>query len=659
MNAKTLFVLVLAGFVVFCGWLVVESGFFANGAADGAGCVLLQTTAVEEPNRPATTADEPAQMTASEPVEFSMTSAPQQTVILGAKDPKTENPVTGFRFQLLLNTRGAAIARTTFSDGEGKGFSNLNPKNPEPLVILSPVRDVLSMASAEFVLDNYGQQLPLNKLSWESLGVDTDANGIQTARFQAVIRKKAGQEPFLKLTKSYKVTPGSFLVECSLHAENLSGSDEKIHFDMLGPVGIDMEASKSDQRKAMAAYTNAKGQIETERIDITKFSSKEAYEARPLSASGEFLWAAITNKYFAAVLVPVPEDTKSVTDWIADKYARFYNAERVKNSEAHNVGISVRTTSAVLAAAGSAESGREYKFNLYIGPKEKRIFDSNEYYRALGFVQTIDFRTCCCPAGLISPLAFGILSLMEWMYKFIPNYGVVIIILVFVVRLILHPLTKKSQVSMSRMSKLGPRAEEIKKKYAGNKQEMNKHLMELYREQGASPIMGMLPMFAQMPIWIALWSAIYTGIALRGASLDPWWITDLSAPDAIFTFPRPLPLVGDSFNLLPILMGVAFWLQQKMTPQPAAAATSPQMAQQQKMMKIMMPLLFPVMLYNGPSGVNLYIMSSVFAGAIEQYVIRKHIERKEVEEAKGVVSATSKTGGKVKKKKPKPFFRTH
>jgi len=167
----------------------------------------------------------------------------------------------------------------------------------------------------------------------------------------------------------------------------------------------------------------------------------------------------------------------------------------------------------------------------------------------------------------------------------------------------------------------------------------------------------------QMPIWFALWSAVYTSIDLRGAPFLPFWISDLSIPDAAYTFPAALtvPLLGwkiESLNLLPILMGVAFYLQQKLMPSQSQASTNPQVAQQQKMMMIMLPLLFPLMLYKAPSGVNLYIMASTFAGVIEQYVIRKHIRKKEEEESKGLVSATSKTGGKVKKKKSKPFFKT-
>jgi YidC/Oxa1 family membrane protein insertase len=378
-----------------------------------------------------------------------------------------------------------------------------------------------------------------------------------------------------------------------------------------------------------------------------------------------FLWAATVNKYFAAILVPLPEEGKKHCDWIRDKAGRFYNpdGDPKANSGDEAIGFELKIASNTLAPAGQTNSSKKYNFQLYLGPKDKSLFDKNDRYRELGFFQTIDFLACCCPSCIIKPLAFGILALMKWMHGFIGNYGVVIIILVFLMRLAMHPITKKSQISMSKMSKLAPMAEEIKKKYANNKAEMNKQMMALYRQQGASPVMGFLPMMVQMPIWIALWSAVYAGIELRGASFLPFWITDLSMPDALWRFPSDIviPLLGwriESLNLLPIMMGVAFYLQQKLMPSQASASSNPQVAQQQKMMMIMMPLMFPLMLYKAPSGVNMYIMSSTFAGVIESYVIRKHIREKEEAESKGLVAVTKKTGGKVKKKKPKPFFRT-
>ncbi|MBA7670466.1 Membrane protein insertase YidC [subsurface metagenome] len=413
-------------------------------------------------------------------------------------------------------------------------------------------------------------------------------------------------------------------------------------------------------RKAVAGFRDLNGQITSVRLDAKKLSKATSLaERRLVKADAGFLWAAAVNKYFAAILVPVPQQGKDYCDWVTNKQGTFYNPDIDKRADSgdETVGVSLKTATAKLAPTGQVDSTRAYKFQLYLGPKDKSLFDRNELYRKLGFVQTIDFLACCCPASIISPLAFGILALMKWMYGFIANYGVVIIILVFLMRLVMHPVTKKSQLSMGKMTKLAPKAEEIKKKYANNKTEMNKHLMALYREQGASPVMGMLPMMVQMPIWIALWSAVYTGIELRGAPFLPFWITDLSAPDALVRFSAvTVPLLGwkiDSLNLLPILMGVAFYLQQKLMPKQAAAATNPQVAQQQKMMMIMLPVLFPLMLYKAPSGVNLYIMASTFAGVIEQHVIRKHVHEKTQAEEKGLVAATKKNRRQDKKEKAK------
>jgi YidC/Oxa1 family membrane protein insertase len=216
---------------------------------------------------------------------------------------------------------------------------------------------------------------------------------------------------------------------------------------------------------------------------------------------------------------------------------------------------------------------------------------------------------------------------------------------------------------MSKYAKFNalPEVQEIRKQYGKNIMEMNRRIGEVQKKYGVShsaAVMGMLPTMVQMPIWIALYGAVYASIDLRGAQFLPFWITDLSAPDALFRFKAvALPLLGtlDSFNLLPILMGVAFYLQQKLMP--AQAAADPQTAQQQKIMMFMMPVMFPLMLYNSPSGLNLYIMASVFGGVIEQYIIKKHIAKQELIETENFVAVTSKTGGKIKKQKPKPFFK--
>ena len=130
------------------------------------------------------------------------------------------------------------------------------------------------------------------------------------------------------------------------------------------------------------------------------------------------------------------------------------------------------------------------------------------------------------------------------------DWGLAIIGLVCLVRLLLHPITKKSQINMMQMSKMGPEIERLKKKYGDNKDELNKAMMGVYKQQGLTPVLGCLPMFLQTPIWIALWSALQSTFELRQAGFLRWehvhltWISDLSHPDALITFSQTISLLG-------------------------------------------------------------------------------------------------------------------
>lgn len=668
MSVKNTVIAISAGYLLLCGSLIVESGLLGK-VWRSKGCILLQQTAqtqtpAADANAPVAAAETPQpqpqpQLQAAVGEFYGAVGGEDVNVAIGSTDKGSP-----FKYRLVLDSRGAAVRTATFSE-----FDDRDPKNPQPLTFLAPIgangSESLSLASRELVLIDQGLKLHLDRLSWKSLGVENLEDGGAAAAFEATI-VDGNDQPVVKLTKTYRVHPDTYMLDGAIAVENLSGKEQKFYYSLNGPVGLAPEGGyRMEMRKVFAAFKTAQGQINSVGKDMKGLSKATVAKDRELTGptGSSFLWAAAVSKYFAAILVPTVEG-KPGGDWVGGKWGVYYNPDMDArhNSGDETLGFVVASVPVTLSPAGQADSARTHEFQFYVGPKDKGRFDKVALYRELGFVHTIDFMACCCPAGIINPLAFAILAIMNWMYGFIGNYGIVIIILVFIMRLILHPITKKSQIAMSRMTKLAPKAEEIKKKYGNNKAEMNKALMELYREQGASPIMGFLPMFVQMPIWIALWSSIYTSIDLRGAAFLPFWITDLSVPDALIRWtPIQIPLLGwhlGALNLLPILMGVAFYLQQKLTPmQQPSAATNPQLAQQQKMMNVMMPLMFPLMLYTAPSGVNLYIMSSTFAGVIEQYVIKKHIREREEEEAQGLISATSKTGGKAKKKKPKPFYR--
>jgi len=265
--------------------------------------------------------------------------------------------------------------------------------------------------------------------------------------------------------------------------------------------------------------------------------------------------------------------------------------------------------------------------------------------------------------------------LLHKIYLVVRNYGVAIIILVVIIRSLLHKLSVWQQKSMFRMqesmAKLQPKIEALKERYANDKVKLNQEQMKLFAEEGVNPMSqfaSMLPMALQMPILIALWSALNTDVGLRLAPFDGWWIVDLSAPDALMRFNPPitvpilgqLPLLGSvfsnitAFNLMPILMGFGMWLQQKYMPKPGLqakleaakqraaqakttgkAGMSPQdQLRQQKIMAYMMAILLPLMFYNMPSGLNLYWFATTVFGIAETLIIRKQLEQEKERSAR-------------------------
>jgi YidC/Oxa1 family membrane protein insertase len=673
MNIKTIFTLSLACFLIFCSVLVVQSGLFDNQPQQTSGpFIRLSNTPESKVN---TAIEEVTLQQAPEPTQNS-----NALELIYAKDPA--NPVLGsdvkdgdYKFKLELTSKGASIAKAILSE-----YDDRDPDDPKPLILLSPIdagqgKTVYSFASGNLDLLDINRRYSLSDIDWKTGEVVSALDGTQSVTFEVSLGQttrtegvKLVKSEALKITKTYSIKPNSYDVDCDIKIENLSPNEVNARFDFQGPAGINREDARSDSRNITTAFITAENKLEsvkTMAIKLrkpTKIRNTEKLKLTHKKAGPDFLWAASTNKYFAAILRPISSNNDATLKSLRLSLAEYYDpeiyAEKPDGNE--NVSFKVKAENVKLGTAESGDNVLDLKMGIYIGPKDNDIFKNNPTYKELGFFHTIAFRGCCCPEAMIRTLAFGIMWLMNILYIGVHNYGVVIIILVFLVRLMLHPITKKSQVSMMRLQKVGPKMEEIKKKYANNPTEMRKKSAEVYREAGANPVMGILPMFLQMPIWIALWTAVNMSINIRGQAFLPFWITDLSAPDHLFRFPGGfnVPFFGEYFNLLPILMGVVMFLQQKLMPHNTSAQTNPQAAQQQKMMMIMMPLMFPLMLYKGPSGVNLYILSSITAGVVEQMVTRKHIKEKEELQSQGLVAVTSKTGGKVKKKKPKPFYKS-
>jgi YidC/Oxa1 family membrane protein insertase len=649
MGIKKLSTLFITAYLIICAVLILNSGIFSK-QPDAKKGILTLAAEIDLPDSNKLTEMKSLPDVAIDTSQITAASAEEKTFTLGSVLPAGNN--NPYMFELTLTTKGAAVMSARLRD-----YDNRNPKNPQPLELLSPVESTNTLASKKLLLPDLNKAFPLDRLNWQSAGIIKNADDSESINFYAIILNN--NNDFIKLTKTYTLQPETYLLNCTIALSNLSNYEVKTSLEMLGAVGISREDPRMDPRAITAGFLTPQGDVETIKKgpkDLAKAPGGKINLFHK-NAGYKFLWVSTSNKYFSSIIRPVPVDANNLfADWVGAKYALYFDPDPlVKNDE--NIACLLQTQTASIAP----QQKLVYNFQVYLGPKDRDLFNAVPLYKSLGFIKTIDFQACF--GNTFSSLSFFILSTMNRMYQFIPNYGIIIIIFVVVVRILLHPITKKSQVSMMKMSKLAPKAEEIKEKYANNKAEMNKQMMTLYKEHGASPILGCLPMLLQMPIWIALYSAIYAGIEFRGAMFLPFWITDLSSSDALFMLPaatEKIPFIGafigTSFNLLPLLLGAAMFAQQKMMPS-SASSSNPQVAQQQKMMLWMMPIMMLIFLYRAPSGLNLYIMASTAAGVLEQYVIRKHIREKEATEGACLVPTTSKLGGKLKKKKPKPPIR--
>ncbi len=235
-------------------------------------------------------------------------------------------------------------------------------------------------------------------------------------------------------------------------------------------------------------------------------------------------------------------------------------------------------------------------YHIYMGPQDLKLINSiKPEWAAIIYFGTFDF------------IAQLLLQLLGFFFNLVHNWGVAIIILSTSVYFLLFPLSIKQMRSMKEMQLLQPKIEILRKELKDNPQRLNKEIMELYKEHKVNPLGGCLPLLLQMPIFFALYQALIRSVFLRGAHF--LWIKDLSAPDKAFTFNNSLPFFGNQLNVLPILMAIGMFVQQKIS----MAKASGEAAQQQKLMSIIMPVMFGVIFYQMPSGLVLYwFVNSLF-----------------------------------------------
>jgi len=290
-------------------------------------------------------------------------------------------------------------------------------------------------------------------------------------------------------------------------------------------------------------------------------------------ATGPTNWVAQRTKYFMVALIPeTPAAGARLATWPDSSYAGKHLPKLYE-------------TSLVFDLYGSDTFRKN--LTMYVGPLEQgkiqRIDPTLEETMSWGWV-------------IIEPFSKLVFWALVNLHKIIPNYGVVLILFSILVKVLVWPLTAKSYKSMKRMQRIQPILKATQEKYKDNPQKMQQEVMALYKEHKVNPMGGCWPTLLQMPLLYGLFIVFRSTIELRG---QPFvlWITDLSMPDALINLPFNIPLYGSHIALLPIIMAVSTYLQSRQT-----ASSDPN----QKMMTIMMPVMFIFLFNNFPSGLTLY-----------------------------------------------------
>jgi YidC/Oxa1 family membrane protein insertase len=379
----------------------------------------------------------------------------------------------------------------------------------------------------------------------------------------------------VQFEKVYKFSASSYVIGFDLRIVNRG--DKPIKDSLIVGLRNTLAAKKSSYVFEGPAALVDRSLQQIEKDDIAKKGN----------LSGNIRWLSVESRYFMLGLIPLKEQAAAV---------------RI-SSQPNNVVESRYIEPEQTIAPGANEA---YQYELYFGPK------SLQYLKPAGhdLDKAIDF-------GTFDLLAKPCLWLLNYLYSVIPNYGVAIIILTVLTKVLLWPLGTKSYKSMSQMKKMQPLIQEIREKYKDDKKKMNEAVMGLHKTYGINPLGGCLPMVVQIPFFFALYRMLDQAIELRHAPFFGW-ITDLSAPDRLFDFGFSIPFMDPPYGIpvLTLIMGATMLWQQKMTP----ATGDPTQAK----MMMLMPVVFTFIFINFSSGLVLYwLVNNVLSIGQQIYTQKK------------------------------------
>jgi YidC/Oxa1 family membrane protein insertase len=510
---------------------------------------------------------------------FQMYFAPKQQPVQEATLAKPEQ-------QVEAKTDQPAQAKT------GSGLQQAKKEAPKPAEVK--------------INQRFLAETPLLKVTFSDLGGGIDS--VKLTQYKETVKEKNDKEliedikPFSYLPRVSRTVNGETISDRTIFKPDRNGVTvkdkpetiifsgtltdgkrvRKIYTFYPDKYTIDMkvEVAATETDKAMVDFAVISGTNENTYVfkgpftyDGKKFEQIENIE-KNIQVNKGYTYAGLDEGFFAFIWIPAEDSGYSLTVLKAE----------------NNIPVLRMSMDKGMA------TGR-----LFFGPKQTEVLKSLD----VNAQKIVDF-------GWFDIIAKPLIWALNMMNKVTNNYGIDIIILTILIKIIFYPLTVKSSTSMKKMQKLQPKIMKLKEKYANDKGKLNQEMMGLYKTEGVNPMGGCLPMVIQIPVFFALYKALSGAIELRHAYFF-WWINDLSSPEDLFTFTvagYALPI-----RILPLIMGITQVIQQKMTPTTADPM-------QEKIM-LLMPIVFTFLFWSFPSGLVLYWLINNVISIAQQYYINK------------------------------------
>lgn len=367
----------------------------------------------------------------------------------------------------------------------------------------------------------------------------------------------------LSVVKTYHFNQGEYLIKVSYQLTN--NSQNQIDYASYAQL---LRDTLAEGNLVLPTYSGGAIYDSTtevyEKVEFGDFKTQQ-----PITTQGG--WLAMVQHYFFAAWIP--------------------NQDQNQRYSAKELGDGANILS-VVGAPAQLNPGQSIIINpveLYAGPKLQKKMASVQ-----GLDKTVDY-------GVLYIIAKPLEIVLHWIYDFVASWGLSIILLTLLIKLIFYKLSETSYRSMAKMRKLGPKMQQLKELYGDDKQKISKKMMALYKEEKVNPAAGCLPIFVQIPVFISLYWVLLESVELRQVSF--WWLSDLSSKDPYF--------------ILPVLMGISMYIQQQLNPTPPDPMQAKVMAA--------LPFVFTIFFFWMPSGLVLYWVINNVLSIAQQWVINKRI----------------------------------